>query len=637
MILLQHRRYSHASHKRIQQTAQSTSTTGIYTYGTLKIKCPCCMLTNAIKAPFKRAATTRSLIPGERIHSDLKELSVRSKQGYKWAICFIGDYSRRGMIYFLKRKSEALDRWRQFLEEEVAVMGYKVKYLRSDNGGEYIGEMVAFNNVRAIRPEYSPPHCQSGNGVAENYWRETFRLTRSNLWDQQREDDFWPTGAGFGNHTKNHMTTSAVPDRVPEAAWHQVDSLPQEHFRVLLCRAWCFIEKKNRDGTLGHRRVQGVFVGYARNSPCYLIWEEATNIIWCRRYADCEFDESNKAPDGVDPQSAVADTLLAQLEIQQHVNAQADATLTMPMEVDPVLELTNAPADPVLELDNAPADPVLEPTNAPADIDETPTAPPTPTGANGFVRTTRNWTVLALAQMLGADPDHYLAQLRSYGRWYLGLTTTRSNINKGSDVPIPLSTKPLSRNQRKKRKKARNQHIEHEIEGVNHKIHITRAVQARSHSLDGLANAAQALSAIEASINDVEALWHEHALLAQGWQTQATPTIPTEVALASSLLEPTAPKALAPKHFDAAHKASDSEDWTRSEKKEWDGLWNTGTFEDQPYAGQSYTTSSGHTRSNPMVPGNLDSSSTDVDKTPQPTMRYAALPCDSPRSGSSSL
>ena len=195
------------------------------------------MLTNAIKAPLKHAATTRSLIPGERIHSDLKEMSCRSIGGYKYAICFVDDFSRRGNVYFLKRKSDALDRWRQFLDEEIAVMGYKVKYLRSDNGGEYIGEMVPYNNSRAIQPEYSPPHCQSGNGTAECFWRENLKLTRSALWDQQRDDQFWDTAMEFSNHTRNHLPTSAVPGRVPEAAWHLVQHLPQDHFRVPLCKA----------------------------------------------------------------------------------------------------------------------------------------------------------------------------------------------------------------------------------------------------------------------------------------------------------------------------------------------------------------------------------------------------------------
>ncbi|HIB78580.1 MAG TPA: transposase [Flavobacteriales bacterium] len=98
---------------------------------------------NAKTAPFKRMATTRSEKPGERIHSDVNELPVRSKKGHKYAVCFIEDCTRRGMSYPMAKKSQVLDRWQQFLEEELLAKGRSCRYLRSDNGGEYIGEEMA--------------------------------------------------------------------------------------------------------------------------------------------------------------------------------------------------------------------------------------------------------------------------------------------------------------------------------------------------------------------------------------------------------------------------------------------------------------------------------------------------------------
>ncbi len=531
------------------------------------------MCTNALKATFQKAASTRSKTPGERIHSDLKEVSVRSKKNYKWAICFVDDCTRRGMIYYLERKSQALDAWRQFLYEEVSAKGYKVKYLRSDNGGEYIGEMVAFNNIHGIQPEYSPPHCQSGNGVAEVFWRDIFRLVRASLWDQQRDDTYWPTAAHFANYTRNRLLTSAVPNQVPEAAWQQTAPVPMTHIRVPLTKCWAYIEKLNRKGTLGNRRIEGVFVGYASHSNCYLVYEEATGTIWNRRYQDCKFDETCKSPEGIDPKCEVADTILAQLEIQAHTNQHLERTAVA----------TPTPTSPAAPVD-APATPAATPAATTPPVEEIPGKAVnennrTSAVASGFVRTTRNWTVKALAQLLGADADEYLQQLRSHKDWYLKLKSTKMSIKKGSDVPIPLTT---TKNVRRK-KKQKMASLEHEIEGVMHKIHLSPSTRTRSQ-----AEMATALNAIEATITETETLWQEAALFAQGWYTTTPPVleIPTEMALASTLNEPGDPPALAPKHFDAAHKASDSADWTQSEKKEWDGLWNTGTFEDQPYTGQ---------------------------------------------------
>ena len=57
----------------------------------------------------------------------------------------------------------------------------------------------------------------------------------------------------------------AVEDMPPEAAWlgKPVDV---DHFRVPLSTCWSYIEKDNREGTLGRRRMQGILVGYATHS-----------------------------------------------------------------------------------------------------------------------------------------------------------------------------------------------------------------------------------------------------------------------------------------------------------------------------------------------------------------------------------
>ena len=85
--------------------------------------------------------------------------------------------------------------------------------------------------------------------------------------------------------------THAVLDMPPEAAWtgKKVDL---RHLRVPLSTCWAYIEKKNRTDTLGPRRMQGIFVGYATHSPSYLVFSPETDRVYERRYADVEFDES---------------------------------------------------------------------------------------------------------------------------------------------------------------------------------------------------------------------------------------------------------------------------------------------------------------------------------------------------------
>ena len=240
---------------------------------------------NGKKSPFKRQTSTRSKISGERIWSDVKQVSEKSIQGCTYAVCFVDDCTRRGKSYPMKSKTEVFDKWEQYLNEKILARGKSVRYFRSDNGTEY-NAVTAFNNVRGILSEKSPPYCQSMDGVGEVYWRETFKLVRNILWDQQREAKWWAAALGFADHLRNHIMTKSVPDAPPESLW-QGKTTDVSHFKVPLCPCWAYIESENReDKSLGQRRMQGVFVGYASNSPCYLVRDDVSGWVYPRRYAD---------------------------------------------------------------------------------------------------------------------------------------------------------------------------------------------------------------------------------------------------------------------------------------------------------------------------------------------------------------
>ena len=75
----------------------------------------------------------------ELVHIDLwGPFLVASLGGSRYYITFIDDSSRKVWVYFLKNKSNVFDifkKWKAMVEIETDL---KVKYLRSENGGEYI-------------------------------------------------------------------------------------------------------------------------------------------------------------------------------------------------------------------------------------------------------------------------------------------------------------------------------------------------------------------------------------------------------------------------------------------------------------------------------------------------------------------
>lgn len=51
---------------------------------------------------------------------------------------FIDDYTRKIWVYFLKEKSKAFMKFVEFRAMAERQSGYKLRTLRSDNGGEFI-------------------------------------------------------------------------------------------------------------------------------------------------------------------------------------------------------------------------------------------------------------------------------------------------------------------------------------------------------------------------------------------------------------------------------------------------------------------------------------------------------------------
>jgi transposase InsO family protein len=59
-----------------------------------------------------------------------------AKDGFKYALSFVDDFTGINMVYFLKQKSDTTEATEKYIAD-VAPYG-KIKRLRSDNGGEFI-------------------------------------------------------------------------------------------------------------------------------------------------------------------------------------------------------------------------------------------------------------------------------------------------------------------------------------------------------------------------------------------------------------------------------------------------------------------------------------------------------------------
>jgi hypothetical protein len=84
----------------------------------------------------------------EIIHTDIcGPFPVESVDGYDSFIIFTDDYSRYDYIYSIKKRSEALDKFKIFKAKVENQHNLKIKIVRSDRGREYYGRHNLYGQV----------------------------------------------------------------------------------------------------------------------------------------------------------------------------------------------------------------------------------------------------------------------------------------------------------------------------------------------------------------------------------------------------------------------------------------------------------------------------------------------------------
>ena len=109
-------------------------------------QCEPCILGKQVQF-IRRTPDEKAESPMQFVHTDLcGPVTLVAREGFRYALSFIDDYSGAIFIYFLKKKAEASSGMLKFLADS-APFG-KVTRLRSDGGGEFISKDFSENSHR---------------------------------------------------------------------------------------------------------------------------------------------------------------------------------------------------------------------------------------------------------------------------------------------------------------------------------------------------------------------------------------------------------------------------------------------------------------------------------------------------------
>lgn len=210
----------------------------------------------------------------ELVYTDLMgPMSTPSIEGYRYAQSFTDDYSGMIMVYFLKSKSDAVRTTRRFLADTVPYG--EVKCICSDSGTEFASH--DFQTLLAkyrIRHETSAAFSTRQNDTAERGWQTLDDVSTRLLLESRLPDMLWNYAVLTSAHVRNRRYC-----RHGKKTPYELFTRKQPNMSKLQkFGSVCFTYKQEGDNT-DSGIEQGVFVGYDKYSPSYLVYYPDLNRV----------------------------------------------------------------------------------------------------------------------------------------------------------------------------------------------------------------------------------------------------------------------------------------------------------------------------------------------------------------------
>ena len=286
-----HEKMGHLSEQQCRKLIKHNMIEGLkLTKGSKFKKCIACA-----KGKQKRRKHCKEVPPaknkGDLIFSDLSgKISPPSFGGHKYYMSFIDSATRYSWIYFLKKKSEALDVFKSFNSHFKTQHERKIKSLRTDNGGEFITtEFSNYLKSQGITRPESPPYSPELQALAERLNQTLMGKARSMMYATNMEKRFWAEAVSTANLLRNISPTKVHASVTPfEALFNRKPKSKHLHIFGQPCTY-----KDNRQiKKLAPRSKEGLFLGYSLDTSSFRVWSTSDRRMIISR--DVQFFASDE-------------------------------------------------------------------------------------------------------------------------------------------------------------------------------------------------------------------------------------------------------------------------------------------------------------------------------------------------------
>lgn len=354
---LWHNRLGHPSRQKLQELIAGGLATGIPHFHVDPVfSCEPCIMGKQEKLLHNRSQTRAEQLL-QLVHTDVcRPMENQSLGGSKYYVTFIDDKSHFTCIYFLRKRSEVFEKFKEYLSYAERQTRQQLQVLRSDNGGEYVSEQFNdFYKQNGIHRNFSITYTPQRNGVAEKRNKDLNNATQSLLHAASLPKVYWAEGVVVAVHTQNRLPSKKIPGFTPFELWTgQKPDL--KHLKVFGCLAYAHVpDQLRRKWDPKSERL--MFIGYSNTVKGFkLINPQTRKVIYARnvifkenemwmtsqtetRSADFEVDDQH------DNEPEVTEFLMHTLpEVPENVyHPQSPESLARPGPHQPVPQVVGSP------------------------------------------------------------------------------------------------------------------------------------------------------------------------------------------------------------------------------------------------------------------------------------------------------
>src|SRR6266511_1865902 len=203
-------------------------------------------------------------------------ISVEACCGYLYFLTFTDDLSRYGYIYLMKHKSERFEKFKEFQSEVENHRNKKIKFLRSDRGGEFLSNKFGLHLKQCgIVSQLTPPGTPQHNGVSERRNRTLLDKVRSMMSLTDLPLSFWGYALETAAFTLNGAPSKSI-EMIPYELWF--GKKPKLSFlKVWGCDAYV---KSLQPDKVEPKSEKCVFIGYPKETIGYTFYHRSEGKIF---------------------------------------------------------------------------------------------------------------------------------------------------------------------------------------------------------------------------------------------------------------------------------------------------------------------------------------------------------------------